>query len=110
MIGRHVVRWRAPEGTLWRGADWWSMDKRSGRTALAASPATSHWAERPRRWARTTWTPAWLSRRPKPVRIAIRTMVIIILTLFAIWLILFITKGRFLKGPFERFATSQLER
>ena len=86
------------------------MDKRSGRTALAASPATSHWAERPRRWARTTWTPAWLSRRPKPVRIAIRTMVIIILTLFAIWLILFITKGRFLKGPFERFATSQLER
>lgn len=86
------------------------MDKRSGRTALAASPATSHWAERPRRWARTTWTPAWLSRRPKPVRIAIRTMVIIILTLFALWLILFITKGRFLKGPFERFATSQLER
>jgi uncharacterized protein involved in outer membrane biogenesis len=86
------------------------MDKRSGPTALAGSPATSDWAERPKRLARTAWTPAWLSRRPKPVRIAVRTLVIIILTIFAIWLILFITKGRFLKAPFERFATSQLER
>ncbi|MDI1297375.1 MAG: AsmA family protein [bacterium] len=30
--------------------------------------------------------------------------------LFALWLILFITKGRFLKGPFERTLTSRLER
>lgn len=86
------------------------MDKCSGRTASAASLAASHRANRPRRWARTAWTPAWLERRPKSLRIAIRTLAIVLLTLFAIWLILLVTKGRFLKGPFERFATSQLER
>lgn len=86
------------------------MDKCSGRTASAASLAASHWADRPRRWARMAWTPAWLERRPKPLRIATRSLAILLLTLFAIWLVLFITKGRFLKGPFEHFATSQLER
>ena len=85
------------------------MNMRSGQTASAASTPASAWAA-PRRWARTAWTPAWLEKRPRPVRIAVRTVAIILLTLFAIWLILFITKGRFLKGPFERFATSQLER
>lgn len=64
----------------------------------------------PRRWSRMAWTPAWLERRPKPLRIATRSLAILLLTLFAIWLVLFITKGRFLKGPFERFATSQFER
>ena len=86
------------------------MDKRSGQTAPAAGSTPSHWVDHPRRWARKTWTPAWLERRPRPLRIAIRTVAIVFLTLFALWLILFITKGRFLKGPFERFATSQLER
>ncbi len=86
------------------------MDMRSGQTASAARSPASSWANRPRRWVRTTWTPAWLRRRPRPLRIAIRTVAIILLILFAIWLILFITKGRFLKGPFERFATAQLER
>ena len=86
------------------------MDKRSGQTAPAAGSTATLWAERPRRWAKTVWTPAWLERRPRPLRIAIRTAAILLLTLFAIWLILFITKGRFLKGSFERFATSQLER
>lgn len=86
------------------------MDKLSARPALAASPATSSWAQRPQRWARTAWAPAWLERRPRALPIAIRTLAIVLLTLFAIWLILFITKGRFLKGPFERFATSQLKR
>lgn len=86
------------------------MDMRSGLTAPAAGSSAFRWADRPRRWARTAWTPAWLGRRPRPARIAIRTVAIILLTLFAIWLILFLTKGRFLKGPFERFATSQLER
>jgi len=86
------------------------MDMRSGQTAPAAGSAASPWADRPGRWVRTAWTPAWLARRPKALRIAVRTVAIILLTLFAIWLILFITKGRFLKGPFERFATSQLER
>ncbi len=43
---------------------------------------------------------------PLPVRI----MLWIVGIIFAIWLILFITKGRFLKGPFERIMTSRLER
>lgn len=34
----------------------------------------------------------------------------IIALLFLAWAILYITKGRFLKGPFERIATSQLDR
>src|SRR5690606_103786 len=60
--------------------------------------------------ARQLWSPAWLQRRPKPLRIAIRAAAIFLLTLFLIWLILFITKGRFLKGPFESVASSMLER
>lgn len=86
------------------------MDMRSGPMAPAADASAAPWADRTRRWARTAWTPSWLAKRPRPLRIAIRTVIILLLTLFAIWLILFITKGRFLKGPFERFATSQLER
>lgn len=86
------------------------MDTRSGQTAPAAGSTASPWADRPQRWVRAAWTPAWLARRPRALRIAIRSAAIILLTLFAIWLILFITKGRFLKGPFERFATAQLER
>lgn len=34
----------------------------------------------------------------------------VLLALFIIWLVLFITKGRFLKQPFERIASSNLER
>src|SRR3546814_19217727 len=86
------------------------MDMRSGQTASAARSPAANWADHPRRWARTAWAPAWLRRRPRPLRIAVRTVAIILLILFAIWLILFVTKGRFLKGPFERFATAQLER
>lgn len=94
------------------------MEMRSGDMAPAGASTAdrggagddSHWSARPKRWARTAWTPAWLAKRPRPLRIAVRTVAIILLTLFAIWLILFITKGRFLKGPFERFATSQLGR
>ncbi|WP_232314633.1 AsmA family protein [Sphingopyxis sp. QXT-31] len=99
-------------------ADYRLMDVRSGPLAPAADPTAtergagddSHWSARPKRWARTAWTPAWLAKRPRALRIAIRSVAILMLTLFAIWLILFVTKGRFLKGPFERFATSQLER
>lgn len=86
------------------------MDKRSGQTAPAVGSTAPRWAERPRRWARMVWTPGWLERRPRPLRITIRTVAIVLLAIFAICLILFVTKGRFLKGPFERFATSQLER
>ena len=63
-----------------------------------------------RAWPRRAWTPGWLAHRPRPVRIAVRAVVIVLLTLFAIWLILFITKGRFLKHPFEKIATSTLNR
>jgi uncharacterized protein involved in outer membrane biogenesis len=54
-------------------------------------------------WNRTreTWR-----RLPWPVRILLWIVGII----FTLWLILFITKGRFLKQPFERFLTSRLER
>lgn len=34
----------------------------------------------------------------------------IVALIFLAWAILYITKGRFLKGPFERIATSQMER
>lgn len=37
-------------------------------------------------------------------------MAIILLALFAIWLVLLVTKGRFLKHPFESLASSMLER
>lgn len=94
------------------------MDMRSGPMAPAAgstaqtsgAESDSHWSARPKRWVRTAWTPAWLAKRPRPLRIAVRAVAIVLLTLFAIWLILFITKGRFLKGPFESIASSQLER
>src|SRR3546814_1968878 len=45
-------------------------------------------------------------RLPLPVRI----LLWIVGILFALWLILFITKGRFLKHPFERMLGSRLER
>ncbi|MCP1472061.1 hypothetical protein J3E64_003776 [Sphingobium sp. OAS761] len=45
-------------------------------------------------------------RLPFPVRV----LLWIVGILFALWLILFITKGRFLKHPFERFTASRLGR
>ncbi|WP_242127564.1 AsmA family protein [Sphingobium sp. Sx8-8] len=45
-------------------------------------------------------------RIPLPIRI----LLWIIGILFALWLILFVTKGRFLKHPFERILTHRLER
>ncbi|MEC3912694.1 AsmA family protein [Sphingobium sp. CR2-8] len=45
-------------------------------------------------------------RLPLPLRIILWIVGI----LFALWLILFITKGRFLKRPFERIVTGQLQR
>ena len=66
--------------------------------------------ERSRTCARRAWTPRWLADRPRPLRIALRALAIILLTLFAIWLMLFVTKGRFLERPFESIASSSLER
>jgi hypothetical protein len=40
-------------------------------------------------------------------RIAIRTLIGIVAAIFLAWAILFVTKGRFLKGMFERIASSQ---
>jgi len=48
--------------------------------------------------------------RWKRVPAPLRWLSYVFLTLFLIWLVLFITKGRFLKGPFERIASSQMER
>ena len=86
------------------------MEECASNTASAAGSTASHRAGRTRRWSRGIWTPRWLEHQPLPLRIAVRVLVLLLLALFAIWLTLFITKGRFLKGAFERFATAQLER
>jgi uncharacterized protein involved in outer membrane biogenesis len=65
---------------------------------------------RSRTFAHRFWAPAWLGRRPRPLRIALRALAIFVLVLFVIWLVLFVTKGRFLKSPFESIASSMLER
>ncbi|WP_430387734.1 AsmA family protein [Blastomonas fulva] len=49
-------------------------------------------------------------RRKRRLRIARNIAIGVLGTLFAIWLILFITKGRFLKGPVEGIASSLTER
>jgi uncharacterized protein involved in outer membrane biogenesis len=52
-------------------------------------------------------TPDARTRRRKIVR---NTLLGIVGTIFAVWLILFITKGRFLKHPFERIVGAQTHR
>lgn len=49
-------------------------------------------------------------RRKHRLRIVRNVVIGIVGTLFAVWLILFITKGRFLKGPVEGIASSLTER
>jgi len=51
-----------------------------------------------------------LERPPNPLMGLWRLFAAVVLLLFAVWLVLFITKGRFLKHPFERWASAQLER
>ncbi|WP_238474016.1 AsmA family protein [Altericroceibacterium spongiae] len=63
-----------------------------------------------RNYAGRAWSPGWLQQRPRPMRIAARAVAIFVLVLFTIWLVLFITKGRFLKHPFESIASSIMER
>ncbi len=63
-----------------------------------------------REWPRRAWTPGWLADRPRPVQIAVRAVALLLLTIFLLWLVLFITKGRFLKGPFEDITSNMLER
>ncbi len=52
-------------------------------------------------------TPASVStrRRAGPLRVALRVVAAIFALIFLAWLILYITKGRFLKPYFERFAS-----
>jgi uncharacterized protein involved in outer membrane biogenesis len=59
----------------------------------------------------------WSSRRPSdgrrwpgPLRIVLRVLLALVLAVFLAWLVLYVTKGRFLRHPFERFATNALER
>ncbi|WP_395334576.1 AsmA family protein [Novosphingobium sp. BL-8H] len=51
---------------------------------------------------------------PHPHRYALRivrnVLLAVVAGVFAIWLVLFVTKGRFLKHPFERIATSLADR
>lgn len=54
--------------------------------------------------------PDLVERRERRLRIARNIAIGVLGTLFAIWLILFITKGRFLKGPVEGIASSLTER
>ena len=63
-----------------------------------------------RAWPRRAWTLRWLANRPRPVRIILRAVAIVLLTVFLLWLVLYVTKGRFLKGPFEDIASNTLER
>ncbi|HWU02900.1 MAG TPA: AsmA family protein [Novosphingobium sp.] len=52
--------------------------------------------------------------KPGPLRrvglLLLRVLVGVVGLLFAIWLVLFITKGRFLRQPFEQFASSAMQR
>ncbi|MEZ5710242.1 MAG: AsmA family protein [Blastomonas sp.] len=59
---------------------------------------------------RTGWTPPFLAERPRALRIAWRTLILAILALFLLWLLLYLTKGRFLKEPFEGIASTMAER
>lgn len=49
-------------------------------------------------------------RRVSPVRVVLYTIGSIIAAIILAWLVLYITKGRFLKGPFERIVGAQIER
>jgi uncharacterized protein involved in outer membrane biogenesis len=49
-------------------------------------------------------------RRQRRMRIVRNTVLVVVGVIFAIWLILFITKGRFLKHPFESVASSLADR
>lgn len=69
------------------------MDAAPSPPAAAQPAETSHPVER-RRWWRI-----------------IRNVVIgLVVALFLVWLVLYITKGRFLKGPFERIVSSATHR
>ena len=49
-------------------------------------------------------------RRGRRQRFFVRAVTVLVLSLFAVWALLYITKGRFLRATFERVAASQLHR
>jgi uncharacterized protein involved in outer membrane biogenesis len=55
-------------------------------------------------------TDSWLHRWSKPLRIARNVLLGIVLLVVLAWLVLYITKGRFLKHTFEKIASSQTSR
>ena len=48
--------------------------------------------------------------RARPLRVLIWAVISVIALIFLAWLILFITKGSFLKGPFERITSRVTQR
>jgi uncharacterized protein involved in outer membrane biogenesis len=50
------------------------------------------------------------ARRARRRRIILRTVIAVLAIPALIWLVLFVTKGRFLRHPFERFVASQTHR
>ena len=79
-------------------------------TATHARSQDTPAAAASRSLAASAWSPRWLKRRPRALRIALRSACLLLLALFSIWLILFVTKGRFLKQPFEDIASSLTQR
>lgn len=73
---------------------------RNGDTGLPADSSGQDWRSRARA-ARRRW-----ACLPAPLR----WLSYLLLALFLVWLVLFITKGRFLRQPFERIASSTLNR
>ena len=75
------------------------MDQTASPSARPADPVPtpgSRYARARRRW--------------KTVPLPIRIVGYVLLALFIAWLVLFITKGRFLKGPFQSIASRSLQR
>ena len=81
------------------------MDTAPGETA---APDTT--AKNIKTRARRVWTPTWFADRPRPLLYAARSAGIVLLAIFLIWLLLFVTKGRFLKAPFESYMSGNSER
>lgn len=63
----------------------------------------------PAQGGRSAMPPGWRARW-RCVPLPLRIPAYVLLALVLLWLILFITKGRFLKGPVERFTSNATER
>ncbi len=68
----------------------------AGRDSTGPGPAWWAWGRSAGRWSATPWP--------------LRLLAGVLLALFAVWLVLFVTKGRFLKQPAEWVATRTIGR